>query len=280
MLPLLFGPPRVLRVVAAYPRAVYLTDGSRWISLVAPGSLLPPDGIELAVGDDLTARCPSGALLGIGRGCIHLPDGTRTRPTPRTRIWIPTLPHRGQSPPRVQRVAHALLRALPPRPAVDDPLLERALSRLLTTHCLLIRCLRARRDGEAIAQAAALGGLGPGLTPLGDDILAGTLLALRLCEPDFPASLRLALAEAAAARTTARSASWLLWAGQGAFARDYLVLARTLLRNDQRRASAVLQRVLGIGSTSGWGVAYGLLSTASAATALDCNGTADPPAPS
>lgn len=263
-MPLVFGPPRELRAVAAYPRAVYLTDGSRWVSLVTPGALLPPDGLHLEAQDDLSVRVPPGAIVRIGRGRLELPSGSALVATPATRLWLPVV-RPGNRPRRCSmQLAAALLCDLPPQPPVADPFALRVTPRLHTLYGAVLRSLSQERMDEAIQHVVTLAGLGPGLTPLGDDVLAGMLLALSLLAPYLPEnwlSYRYDLAVAAAARTTGRSASWLQLAGNGAFARPFLVFGRALQRCDRRHAPALLRHVLATGSTSGWGVAYGLLTT-------------------
>ncbi|MCX7622620.1 MAG: DUF2877 domain-containing protein [Thermomicrobium sp.] len=265
IVPILFGPGRVLEAVASYPQAVYLTDGTRWISLVGPRTLLPPDGLQVEFDRPLAELLPVGTTLRIGGGRIELPNGERVVPEPGLRYWIPRLPRRRiVAAPSVQ-LADRLLAELPPAPPHEDPFLALALPRLRSLHAGLLRTLRDFRDADALERAAGLAGLGPGLTPLGDDLLAGTCLALDLLarvDSTVPwVAYRETLAETAATRTTARSAAWLRQAARGEFAREYLALAAAVSRADERRSRAFLRRVLTIGSTSGWGVATGFLRT-------------------
>jgi len=262
---ILFGPPRPLRVVASYARATYLTDDHVWLSLVVPGALLPPDGLQLSSGLDLSACLPAGAAVRIGRGRLEIPGSGTFVVSESTRFWIPVL--RWTTAPLLPgvRLASELVAALRSRLPSGDPLLRLVLPRLLAAHREAVHALRAHRLDRATTHALAIAGLGPGLTPLGDDVLAGTLLALHLLAHDRAATVRSGwarqLAEAAAARTTARSAAWLRQAARGEFAREYLVFAATLCQGNAPRARTLFERVLRIGSTSGWGVAYGLLAT-------------------
>lgn len=265
LVPILFGPVRTLHVAATYPRAVYLTDGACWISLVTPGAVLPPDGLRLDLDADLTTRFPRGATVSIGQGRLLAPEGEPIACSRQTRFWIPMLRHGRPVARRALRQSGALVRALYERVPSGDPLLALALPRIEALHRELISALGNSRCERASAAAAALVGLGPGLTPLGDDVLAGTVLAVQLLGADRSAPLRNEwvheLAASAAPYTTPRSAAWLRLAGRGAFAREYLLLAEAFRRGKIRLLAALLEHVLRIGSSSGWGVAYGFLAT-------------------
>jgi hypothetical protein len=64
--------------------------------------------------------------------------------------------------------------------------------------------------------AQHLAGLGPGLTPAGDDFMLGAILAARIIHPEELAIiLTKELSEAAAPLTTSLSAAWLRAAGRG-----------------------------------------------------------------
>jgi hypothetical protein len=93
-------------------------------------------------------------------------------------------------------------------------------------------------DAEAMGrQTHGLLGLGPGLTPSGDDVLCGLLSGLSVLGERAPvhiprcASTRMALARAALAaadRTTALSRTLLRWAAQGVAAEPLLAVLSTL----------------------------------------------------
>ena len=109
-------------------------------------------------------------------------------------------------------------------------------------------------EGAAAAVAARIAGLGPGLTPSGDDVLAG-LLAFRSwaevagCWPSG-ASLRAAVREAAVPRTTRLAGQLLAAAEHGHVAAPLAGLLASLLG---RRATFPpdLSGLLAIGATSG-----------------------------
>jgi hypothetical protein len=118
------------------------------------------------------------------------------------------------------------------------------------------RAATAVADGDLAGAAAELGGLGPGLTPAGDDVLAGLLLAARarfgsVVEPHL-------LAVATSVATTDLSGAFLRWAARGqhvAPAHDLLVAAAG---GDRSGAAAAVDALGAFGSSSGADLAYGL----------------------
>jgi len=132
---------------------------------------------------------------------------------------------------------------------------------------------------DACAAAAGLVGLGPGLTPSGDDFLCGLLAALRCGDAErgglgrFLAAFRVRLPELRS-RTTAVGAAYLDNAAAGAVAPAILRLARVLSNagakagensdaprfGDFRAAArAALDDLCAIGHSSGADTATGLL---------------------
>lgn len=129
-------------------------------------------------------------------------------------------------------------------------------------------CLaRACASGEAAdvaGAAAALIGLGPGLTPAGDDFVGGACFARAVLAPDVPdPAWRCAVAEVrglARARTHPVSAALLadLTEGQGwAPLHD---LARALAAADDAAALAAARTVVRLGHSSGWDLLAGVLA--------------------
>ena len=103
-------------------------------------------------------------------------------------------------------------------------------------------CRNDLEAGDLARAAQVLGGLGPGLTPAGDDVLAGLLLvASALGYPGL---------DEIEVRTNEISAAYLSWAarGQGIEAAHAVLAGR----------SSALDRLLAIGATSGTAIAYGI----------------------
>lgn len=117
--------------------------------------------------------------------------------------------------------------------------------------------VRALADGSPEA-AEILVGLGPGLTPSGDDMLAGALFALRVFEMRDRADR---LAESVLRllhRTNRVSAAHLRAAAKGLAAAAFHDLASTAAAG--RDPATRLMRVGGIGHTSGWDALLGMLA--------------------
>lgn len=123
----------------------------------------------------------------------------------------------------------------------------------------------ALADGDA-APAVAVLGSGPGLTPAGDDVVAGALAALALTER-LPVAAAAAVTSAAASRTTSLSAALLIAAARGQVVPQAARTLRALGRGaDVDAVTAATQQLFAVGSTSGHDLALGLaaalLSTA------------------
>ena len=120
----------------------------------------------------------------------------------------------------------------------------------------------AHPPGRWDALAGSLLGLGPGLTPAGDDLLAGLLVGLA-GRPDLRDPLADAVARLAPARTTWLSAELLRLAADGFAAPAVVALADALAGHgpDDTLADA-LPALLAVGHTSGAALARGLLLAA------------------
>jgi Protein of unknown function (DUF2877) len=106
-------------------------------------------------------------------------------------------------------------------------------------------------------------GLGPGLTPSGDDLVGGMMIALhRLGEPDVLRSLSLAVERALAGRTHPISAAYLRAAMTGAGHEVLHDVLEALLSGDTRLGLRdLLTRVEKVGHTSGWDALAGMALT-------------------
>jgi hypothetical protein len=115
-------------------------------------------------------------------------------------------------------------------------------------------------DEERTRQAAVhLAGLGPGLTPAGDDFLAGAMLWAWLAHP-APDAFCQWLANAAAPRTTALSAAFLQAAARGECSVAWHELLNQLAAPEPGLSLAeALARVVSYGHTSGADTLAGFL---------------------
>jgi hypothetical protein len=237
--PLVNGPPRRVATVGATSTAVYFTTGDPArpvLCLVTADAVRLPCALVLGPGRPLGAVAPTAV---VGGGKLR----TRTLTVHIGRWWRPPRP-RGLGP------LPALAAALASR--VPDPL-DRTGRAAVTG---LVHALAA--DEPLAGPVGRLLGRGPGLTPVGDDVLAGTLVTL--AGMGTPAADRLGVAVRAAApgRTTAVSAALLAHAACGECVPE---LARVLAAG---RAGdplvPAIDALLRVGHTSGAGLAHGILA--------------------
>ncbi len=140
-------------------------------------------------------------------------------------------------------------------------------------HVAALLAAHAIGDLDGITtHAAALVGLGPGLTPAGDDWLAGWLIGLRLRETFQPADVKLRLTDVATAvlhvaagRTHALSLSLLRAAAAGEVNVWWHVLLSAIAASDVPAVGVAAAQVMKYGKTSGSDMLAGFLS----ALALD-----------
>jgi hypothetical protein len=110
--------------------------------------------------------------------------------------------------------------------------------------------------GDLAGAAAVLGGLGPGLTPSGDDALAGLLIAARVrWGVGAEASL---VGVAAAVDTHQISRCFLRWAARGQGIDPVHRFLAAVANRDRRLAEGALAALLAFGHTSGADLALGL----------------------
>jgi uncharacterized protein DUF2877 len=124
----------------------------------------------------------------------------------------------------------------------------------------------ALRGEDTSAEAAVQGliGLGPGLTPSGDDVLTGALALLQACrETRIHADLARTIL-AMAALTSPLSASFLRAAAAGHVAEHLYDAATSAVAGD---AGATVAALRGVGHSSGWDMLAGIAVTLRAVAA-------------
>lgn len=114
--------------------------------------------------------------------------------------------------------------------------------------------LAAALAGAAVPPpVAALIGLGPGLTPSGDDWLGGAMIALRhFGRPDVAQRLADAVLAVAARNTSVISAAYLRCAARGEGSRVLFDALACLAAADQATMDGRLDAIDAVGHTSGW----------------------------
>jgi len=267
--PLLLGQPRQLAVLAAFPSAIYLTTG---------------DGVVVALVGTNAVRLPCAVVLG-----SELPDllqvaaqhtthgasvGTGGVAVGQLRVevarwWLPMPP----APPPDSTVLSRGLAALSARLSVQ----QHRLLRVVADGLRRLEAAVRTRDNRIAADATLnLLGLGPGLTPSGDDVLAGLLVGLHHLDwsrgvdsarstsrLQTPISVvRDAIATRvlvdAPTRTSTLSAALLGHAARGEAAGEVTAVLNSLC--GRRPLSPALMRLLAVGHTSGYDMACGILA--------------------
>jgi Protein of unknown function (DUF2877) len=244
-------PVRPATVVAAGRAGTYLDVAGRLLAVVEPGGVqLPCAVVVRGASTVLTSPPPRpgrggrpvGSGLTVGDGAVRR-DG---RPVltvgrwfdPRVRV------------PRIDPAASARFATLVRCQGQVDSLLPDDAVELLAD---------ALAAGDAHGAVAALLGRGTGLTPAGDDLVAGALATLRAVGSQAANGLGRAVRALAPAATTRLSAALLEAADVAAVVPEAAAALRALAGVDAGSLDAATHRLVGVGHTSGWHLAAGLL---------------------
>jgi hypothetical protein len=273
-------------VLAAHPRSCYLLDEDGAVYAVVqqplgngPFSIVIPAG-PASVFQDLAAGTPvagDGAGLNLGDAVhIGLAAGTLWDPKAYPGLAADDLVLSGCLAAAYQAAVDAaspasLARLLPYLQEEDLPAPLHDVAHFPRSHALiagLVDGLAQRNRRRLKVVTASLAGLGPGLTPSGDDFLAGVLLALALAQERRPdAALREIadeVVETAAPRTHEISAAYLRAARAGEVAERWLPLLAALGGSDTEAAATAARAVTDVGETSGADMLAGFLGGLSA----------------
>lgn len=180
------------------------------------------------------------------------------------RAWRAVLPAYPAHDARLRRNLSVVREALAwhSRPSAFSAL-GRELDRLLAHRRDLLCSALAAGDRDATCRhGRAMLGLGHGLTPSGDDFLAGLMVTLHLRGGPAVAlrDVGLRIVDGADRRTNAISVAMLRAASHGRARERVIVLLRELVAGDPQGVATALARVLAIGSTSGGDMAGGILT--------------------
>src|SRR4051812_48973400 len=256
---LLRGPARPARVLMSLPAAVYLSVTTERRTEVV--GILTSDAARLPLGCVLfrpsngrpLVALPTGAPAEVGCGRIVVGDLAVS-----AAAWWdprPRLPHPRPAllPEGVRQLRNALYGEGVPHSAFTLPGLPTGPGGPLAALRGAVR--RADLDA-ALRTAARLVGLGPGLTPAGDDVMAGTMAGLVLL--GHPAAERFAAGvySLAAGRTTELSRALLRHAAAGRVSGEYAAVLQGLV--GERPLTPAIAGLLATGSTSGRAMALGL----------------------
>lgn len=264
------GPRQTVRLLGVTQAAAYfeIENGSAVIALVTPRAVRLPNAV--VVDTSLAGLVGQAGSVGVGR--VALGD----RVCVPLRWWDPRPRIGPAAPPALGARLEALELLLSGRQRATgsfEPELRRreaALSDAL-----------AAGDVLAAADAAeALIGLGPGLTPAGDDVVAGALATLRLLGPAAGTARTGALADALAAgshaaadRTTSLSAVLLRHADAGEVAAPAAGVFLALIGRGVLKAA--VRSLLAVGHTSGHDLARGIVFGGRATVACTAGSSSD-----
>lgn len=256
------GDARPVRVLAVFRAAVYLGHDDGVVALVASDGIPHPNAIVVPDG---TAAVPFAGVRTHQRGTVG--GGRVVLPSLRLRVtrWTDPVPHLGRVDPTHLR---ALAREARERLVVATGPVPESLRHPAA------RVGTALLDGDtagAVAAARRLLGYGPGLTPSGDDVLAGLLAAVPALERALHGPLATplttvttalggAIADLARDATTAVSAALLLHAARGEVAAPAAAVLHAFTGRGDLRAA--VDGLLAVGSTSGRDLTVGLLAGA------------------
>jgi hypothetical protein len=256
---LLRGPVRPARVLMSVPAAVYLHVGNdRGGDVVG---VLTSDAARLPLacvlfrpsnGRPLVAL-PSGAPAEVGGGRIVVGDlavsaAAWWNPHPKLPSLRPAL-----LPEGVRQLRNALYGEGVPHSAFTLPGLPTGPGGPLAALRGAVR--RADLDA-ALRTATRLIGLGPGLTPAGDDVMAGTIAGLVLLGHPSAERFAAAVYSLAVGRTTELSRALLRHAACGRVSGEYAAVLHGLV--GERPLAPAVAGLLATGSTSGRAMALGL----------------------
>ncbi len=218
------------RVGGVFDGGFYVLGPSqRVFTVLGPKSWAGPLHLVCAELAGLPARhdsvTVSGGVLAAGRIRVRVEESRR---------WVPRLPERLNAGPEAWRGI-----ADPVDPDLD-PVWEAATGDV--------------RRGDLTAAFGRLGGRGTGLTPSGDDVLAGILLVCAINPECRGALARLARS----ARTTALSRAYLRWAAKGQSIQPAHALLDAAAAPDPAGMGRAARSLAAVGATSGRALVAGL----------------------
>ena len=250
--------PRPLRVLSVHRRALnLLDDAGNIIAVVTPEVGNGPFHIVLthSLAFDFAAPGQDGFWQGTS---LTLAD--HRIEWARARFWNP-----GLTPVFISQPALAALRdCMQEASAFQDRWKGIDKRTMLRMQSGVESIVRGLKDGERETLrrgVSRLIGLGPGLTPAGDDVLLGMLARLWL-DAAQPAATGLGqCARDAAAMTTRISRAWLQHAARGQFDARWHALQAALLIADDTAICDAAHRILNVGASSGPQAMAGFLLT-------------------
>jgi hypothetical protein len=247
-------------VCGVFRRAAYLRASGRILAICGPGVAAGPLHLRL---DRLPALHP-GQPVTLGPGRLHVgPGAGLSGAAAAVSLDLRSVARWAPGPVDPAALAQAAARA-------GDPAAGRRVVDVGLPGAMLKAAARRLRAGDLTGVAHLVGGRGPGLTPAGDDLLAGALVADAALRPGAAGARRRA---AAAAPTTDVAAAFLRWAAEGQCIQPVHDVIGAMAAADRAGEGAARARLAEVGASSGAALLLGLdlalggASTPSAAAA-------------
>lgn len=266
---------RSARIHSVFRSAINLATAGELVTIAPDEAGGLPNGILVAGAADFQAQgIRAGMRVEIDSASVCIPDVGLVIRLAHARAWSARMPAAdGRRWPTRSAAVHAL--AHRDAQGTDADAATVGLLAMPAARERLDEVSRAvvRADRRAAAAAARLlVGLGPGLTPSGDDALAGMEAALHALGHPAAGFLAAALDDVTD-RTTAVSATLLRHAARGEFAERLHRLLAALLGEDDAALPGAIERAVAWGATSGMdglvGVVAGLDAAAARGRGLD-----------
>jgi hypothetical protein len=223
------------RVVGAFTRAAYVQ---------APGGLFAVTSLDVPPGPLHARSAVALDRLQVGDPAVVTPSLLQAGPLlldlAAARTWCGASPAAADLEAN-RDLARELLDAAPPS-ALPDMAVRSAVGRLAA--------------GDLEATAAVLGGAGPGLTPAGDDCLAGIFLMANVRWGGAATTRLVQIADGVATNDVARA--FLRWAARGQSIDPVHRFLVSVPTGDRHVARQALDAVLAMGHSSGTDLALGL----------------------
>jgi hypothetical protein len=262
-----------IRVQGIYRSVVNISTADGLLTIASPEAGGLPNGILADLGPDWReVGLQSGMAVFACDATIRVPDAGLEIQFDAAARWSPRLRSSADaaatSAARWRRRADATraiargrasaagFGALLQEDVADDPVGILGVARPILSE--LVVALETGDRTRAAEVAARLVGLGPGLTPSGDDVLVGIEAALRALSRPSAGFLALALGDVEG-RTTALAATLLRHAGAGEFAERLHSVLAALIGADDEAIPAAIDRAVAWGATSGTDCLLGVL---------------------
>ncbi|NPA91829.1 MAG: DUF2877 domain-containing protein [Chloroflexi bacterium] len=227
----------------------FVTESGQLVALVSPRLGRGPFHLLLSEDVDFHHVCAHAPVLHVRSGRLVL--GHHTIPTSPQEVWDPQVrwPPHGEGVDLLRKVATQVLSE-----REEKGRLLRLIRQRIDEGIAAVK--RALREGDVASVArgvAMLAGLGPGLTPAGDDALLGLLAAVQAAGPSSMADmLSRAVRQHALPHTTQLSATWLRYALARAYSEPWHRVVRAWEQGDTPALAQAFRHILGIGATSGY----------------------------